>query len=793
MFKNHLRVAVRHLLKHKDSAFINIAGLTLGVASCVLIILYVQAEFSYDQFHQNKDRIYRVAFEVKTRSGSLGLAAVPPAVGPAMVNAFPELEKVERLHLPGTVLVSCGEKQFYENKLLLADSSFFEVFTFPLLSGSAATALRQPDDMVITAATAQKYFGAENPIGQTLVLNNHLSFKVVAVAHNLPRNSHFAFDFLVPFTALSSILERQPNEWGWAGANTYFLVNPGFNPGGLEALLPAFLERELGATRASRWRLYLQPLTAIYLHSSLGNEIGRTGNAGYAYVFLLVALFILVIACINFMNLATARSTERAREVGMRKVLGARRSSLIRQFLAESLITTVLALALGIVLVELTLPSFNALVQKQLQLDLFHNFTILGVLLLAGLIVGCLAGSYPALVLSGFQPVVSLKGGVKSHGSGTRFRQGLVVAQFAISIMLLAGMLMIGRQLEYMRNKSLGFNKEQVVVLPLRTGELTRRAGLIRNDLQKNSHVVSVALSSSIFNGDFSSASFRLEGAPEGERYQLAFYSVDQDFLPTMNIKIVAGRNFSNEIASDSSQALMVNVSAVKMLGWESPAAAIGKKLLGPGKDGNIIAVFEDFHINSLHEGLAPLVLEFGSSPTAFMLAKVAPGNAQATVQALEHSWQSIVTDHPFEAFFLDDALNRLYQTEQTISKLANYCSVLAICIACLGLFGLAAYTVERRTKEIGIRKVLGASVSGIIALLSREFASLVILANLLAWPAAYYALNLWLQDFAYRVHLSWWVFALAGGLALLIALLTVCAQAIKAALANPVEALRYE
>ncbi|MDZ7304890.1 MAG: ABC transporter permease [candidate division KSB1 bacterium] len=789
MFKNHLKIAARNLLKYKVYSFINIAGLAIGMACCLLILLYVQHELAYDHFHEKADRIYRILRHGRVQDSDYTIPVNPAPLAETLVREFPEVLAATRM-LSVKAFAECvvkyADKQFVENRILFADSTFFDIFTFSLLLGNSRTALDKPNRVVITEAMAQKYFGDENPMGKTLRINiggnADLAFTITGVAKDVPPNSHFHFDFLPSLVTLDW---SRSTSWGQNAFYTYFLLSKGYSAAQLEAKLPQLVQKYIARTMQFDDRFFVQPLTAIHLRSNYDLELEPNSDIIYVYIFSIIAFIVLLSACINFMNLATARSANRVREIGVRKVLGASRGQLLRQFLSESTILSVIAVLFAVGLLELFLPLFNRLAERQIAVDFTSNSFLLAGLIGMGLLVGILAGSYPAFFLSSFRPIVALRGKPQQGTRGAWLRSGLVFLQFAISIVLIIGTFVVERQLHYVRNKRLGFDKEHVVVIS-RASALGPRWQAFKHELMWSPNVIHTAGSSSVPGRYFDSTVFEAEGMDESQRLWYVF--ADEGFIETMGMEMVAGRNFSPEFATETS-AFILNETAVKKLGWEN---AVGKKLAGNARTGAIIGVVKDFHFESLHQEIHPLVMLFATSPS-YLSVRVRQANLHQTLTFLEEKWRSFVPDQPFEYSFLDEAFDKLYRSEERLEQIFGYFSTLAIFIACLGLFGLASFTAEQRTKEIGIRKVLGASVASILFLLSKDFGKLVLLANFIAWPVAWYAMNRWLQNYAYRIEIGWWVFALAGGLALIIAFATVSTQAFKAALANPVQVLRYE
>ena len=800
MFRNYLTVAVRNLLRHKVYSLINILGLAIGLTCCILILLYVQDDLSYDRHHEKADRIYRVIREIhmKGTDPSYSVGTLGPLAA-ALQDDFPEIQHAVRAHNRGT-WISYGDKGFFQSHRV-ADASILDVFTLPLIKGDPQTVLKDPYSILLTEQMAQKYFGDEGAIGKVVNVEDKYfggDYTITGILQDIPRNSHFYFDCLSSTVTPSSFMQDTWVIWHQASyrpVQTYLLLHEGHAPAELERKFPDFVERHMGAEVRAHMTYSLQPLTRIYLYSNVDYGIPWYGGITYVYLFSSIAFFILLIACINFMNLATARSANRAQEVGMRKVVGTHRVQLIGQFLGESILLSFLALLLAVVLVGLVLPAFNDLAGKPLSLNMDNSGLMLLGLPVIGLLVGLLAGSYPAFLLSAFQPVEVLKGTLKIGSKSTWLRRGLVVFQFSISIFLIIGTMIVYNQMEYIRNRKMGFAKEQIVVMNIlwQDQSLIQRYEIVKNEFLQHPNVLKATASLSLIGIWGSYDTFRLEDAP-GEEWRMLTLVVDEDFLETYEMKLIAGRNLPEGTVSDSSQAFILNETAVKKLGWTDP---IGKPLeLETNKGifrGNVIGVVKDFHTASLREEIAPTVLYKYQPLFRWISLKISSDNIPATMDFLKKKWKRLIPQRPFRSSFLDDDLDGMYRTEMRLSQIFRIFSLLAIFIACLGLLGLTSFTTQQRTKEIGIRKVLGASVSSIVLLLSKEFVKLVAVANIIAWPVAYYIMKNWLQDFAYRIDIGIETFVLGGVLALLIALITVGYQAVKAATANPVDALRYE
>jgi putative ABC transport system permease protein len=803
MLKNYLKIAVRNLKKNAVYSSINIAGLAVGMACCILITLYVLHELSYDKFHQNANRIFRVRLNLDLNGVLYQEPSIPFPAAEALARDFPEVEKAVRFYRNDDFpLVELGDRKFIEERFFFADAAVFEMFDFPLVKGEAKTAFSEPNSVVLSEDMARKYFGETDPLGQTLRYQKKFDLKVTGVMKNVPNNAHFKFDFLAPLQFQLNLWESQSgpggrhNQWFWTGAWTYLLLPDAHAAQNLTSKFPAFVTKYFPDRIKGGLTLALQPLTSIHLHSRLDNEIQPNSHILYIYIFSAIALLILVIACINFVNLSTAQSGTRAKEVGVRKVVGAGKSQLVGQMLGESIIAGLAAMLLAVGLVELLLPAFNRLTERQLTIGLLENWTG-GILILGmALLVGVLSGLYPAFFLSRFNPVSIFKRTLAVSGGNETFRKVLVVAQFAISIVLIIGLGVVHRQLHFLQQKSLGFDKEQILFVKARP-TVNAKFETFRTELLKDPGILNVAGTSNIPGEGAFGYRFVPEGGSIDKPAMLPLLLIDYDFLETAGIKIMQGRGIARTSPSDQAEAFLLNEKAAASLGWKDDA--IGKKmqLFAPGtnqigKSGYIVGVIQDYHFESLHHEIKPLVLTYANWYDYYAV-KIGAGNFTERLATLENTWKTFSPDWPLEYSFLDRKLEQLYGGEQKLAQVINYFTIIAVILACLGLFGLSSFAAERRTKEIGIRKVLGASVTSIVSLLSSDFVKLVLLANLIAWPVGWYAMHKWLQGFAYRATLDAWTFVFASAGALGIALLTVSFQAIKAAVANPVEALRYE
>ena len=785
MLKNYLKIALRNIKRHKGYSFINIVGLAIGMACCILILLWVQDELSYDRFHENADDIYRVIQDINFADHSTTWTITQGPLGPSLKEDFPEIINATRITDRGFRLTY--DDKGYDEEVGMADGSLFEMFTFPLVKGDPATALSDPFCIVLTEEMAAKYFGDEDPIGKTIKANNQWDFQVTGVMKNVPHNSHLQFDFLIPFI-FGRELNYTVDRWGNSQFRTYVQLPKGALAQDVISKISGYLFEK--PTIEKDARLNLQPLTRIHLYSNYEFDSAH-GDITYVTLFSLIAFFILLIACINFMNLATARSGNRAKEVGMRKVAGAHKIDIIRQFYGESILLASIALLLAVVLVWLLLPVFNNLAAKELSLDIPGNLSILLGLLCIAIVTGIISGSYPAFFLSAFQPVMVLKGLRLSSSKGSLFRKILVVFQFSLTILLIICTIGVYNQLNYMRNRKLGYDKEYMIYFGMR-GDTREKFDSVKNELLQNPNILGVTASSNVptYGYTFSNSLWRWEGQNPDEEILMRAVFIDIDYLKSFGMEIAEGRSFSKEFPTDATEAIMVNEEAVKVMGMESP---VGKRLSLQDQNFKIIGVVKNYHFMPLRQEIDPLILLYYPQYCGVLFARLKSDHIPQTIGYKEDVCKKFAPGYPFNYHFLDEALDRLYRSEQRIGTLFRYFSILAILISCLGLLGLASFMAEQRTKEIGIRKVLGATASNIVALLSKEFTKWVIVANIFAWPIAYFALSKWLQSYAYKTNIALLSFVLSGALALLIALATVSYQSIKAALANPVDSLRYE
>ncbi len=799
MFKNHVKIALRSLMRTKVYTALNVFGLAIGLACLSLIAAWSFDELSYDRFHSKHERIFRVVSTITSNSETFDQAVTSPPIATTLERDFPEVENAVRLDM-NDCIVRYGEKQFEEDGILFADQSLFEIFDYGLNQGDINTALREPYSIVLTKSIARKYFEEENPVGKTMTLylydpdGKGASYKVTGVTPDPPQNAHFTFNIIGSFSTYEAVAEDADNRWFENSNYTYVLLREGADPGVFEHKLPDFAERYLGDAMREKNMLYsfaLQPVPDIHLHSHLRYEIQANGSLGTVYIFATIGLFILLIACINYMNLATARSLGRAKEVGVKKVLGAGKSQLVRQFLVESTTVTAIALAFAMLLIELLQPAFFELTGK--QFDRIFSMDLL--LFISGitLLVGLLSGLYPAFFISRFKAAYVLKGSFKSSASGILLRKSLVVLQFAIAIALLSGIAVVKSQMDFIHSKDLGFDKDGLLTLKVSGfAEVQQGIAPFKSELLSNRAIHGVSVSRGLIGGGLGGRYLEtVDGSGKAISTTIYLHWVDTDFLDVYGIELIAGRRFSH---ADSQDVYLVNEAAVRAFGWENPQQAPGKPFKTEGREGRVIGVVQDFHFAPLQQRIAPVMIRL-ARPNVFsnISVRLETATLSETVGFIEKTWRRHFPEALLQTSFLDDRLAQHYRQQQLFGVIFTAFVILSLVIACLGLFGLAALAARQRTKEIGIRKVLGATVTNVVALLSKDFVKLVLLANLVAWPVAWYAMNKWLKNFAYRIDIGWWVFALAGGLALVIALLTVSTQAVRVALANPVESLRYE
>jgi putative ABC transport system permease protein len=804
MLRHFFQIAWRNLLKRKFYSFINIAGLTVGMTCCVLITMYVRNELSYDRYHAKGDRIYRVLQTF--RSVKKGENPGPPTpqdfqvwgcapVGPALQKDFPEIEKVVRFMSPTSLLLQQGEKRIQQDNLLCMDSTAFDVFSWKMLAGDPHTALVGPNKMVLTRAVARKFFGDKNPIGQTLLADNSVNFLVTGVMEDVPPNSQFTFNGLI---SMATAREQQGNfvftSWGYVDFYTYLLLKNNTDIQSLQSRASAFLNRNDPDDKG--FSISFEKMAGAYLHSVATRQPGPTGSLTNVYLFSCIAVFIMLIACINFMNLSTARSLERAKEVGVRKVLGVRPSSLMWQFLGESVLLSLAAGGAALLLASAGVSLIGQLSGKDLSaFNLFSPLILLTMLAFA-VFVGIVAGAYPAWFLSGFKAISVLKGKFNPSGQGISLRKALVVFQFTVSIVLIAGTIIVYNQLAFVNRHDLGFQKDQMLIIDFEgDNKVEDHIETIKDAIARQPGVVSAAASRAVPGEFLPNAGTQIQ-TPDGQMgFQIPFiYEIDFDFIPTYHIPLVAGRTYSRSFQTDSAQSMVINEAAARLYGYQNPADAVGKKFDQWGRKGTIIGVVKDFNFRSLHQKVEPLTLRYGY-PFALnrISVSVKADNIPATIAGLKSTWDRLAPQRPFLYHFLDQSFDEQYQSDQHFGQLFTFFSCLAIFIACLGLFGLSTFMAQQRIKEIGIRKTLGSSQGAIVMLLSKDFIKLVLVAIVISVPLCWWVMNDWLQGFAYHIRIGPLVFIESGLIALAIALATMTWQSLKAAMINPILSLRND
>jgi putative ABC transport system permease protein len=795
MVKNYLKIALRNIKKHKGYSFINIAGLAVGMTCCILILLWVHDELSYDRYHEKASRIYRITYAEEI-GGAYDHYAVPPFVAaPAFEAEVPEIIAYTRLW-GRTGLITYNDKKFEERKIFYVDKDFFKIFTHEFIEGEPATALENPGSIVLTQSMAKKIFGGESSLGKTVNLNADGDLKVTGVVKDVRRNSHFRFNYLVSMNTIQGPRTEYLDDWFVISGWSYILLDERADSKVVERKLAPIVDKHAGEEAqqyGQKMFYFLQPLTDIHLRSHLEGEIEGNGDIRYVYVFSIIAAFILMIACINFMNLSTARSASRGKEVGLRKILGAYKKRLVVQFITESICFSFLALVLAFNLVWILLPAFNKLTGKEITITSLVTWIV--VLGLFGLVAftGIVAGSYPAFYLSSFQPIDTLRKKIQRGSQRSIIRTFLVIFQFTISIILIASTFIVLKQLSFMKNQKLGFNKEQVLAVRIKGKVFQDQFEAFKNELKKNANITEASYSNGIPGRMSTILTTFLEGQPDSISYTFDFIFSDYDFLKTYEIDLVKGRDFSREFEADKEGVYLINETAAAKLGWgeETLGKKIGfsRELMRP-----IVGIVKDFHYKSLRQTIGPLAIYLRPGYDNYLSLKMNTDDVSATLSYIEKTWNAFEKERSFEYFFVDENFDSLYHSEEQLSQIITFFAFVAIFVACLGLFGLASYTAEQRTKEFGIRKVLGASVGSILLQLSRNFLKWVLVANLIAWPVTYIVMkNYWLSNFPFRIQLSLLIFVGAGMIALAIALLTVSYQSIKAAVANPADSLRYE
>ncbi len=810
MTKTNVKIAWRNLTRNRSHAFINLLGLAIGIACCLLIILWVVDEWRYDRWHTKADRTYRVTSEVKFGGSHQHFAVSPAPLSAALVNDFPEVETAMRFRDYGSALVKHGTQHYKESNILFADSSVFDVFSLEIIKGDRERALAKPNAVVVNERTARKYFPNDDPIGQKLTFDDREEYFVSAVMTDMPGQSHFQADLLV---SLKGVKESEEQVWVSHNFHTYYVLREGADVGAFEAkLFPHLVEKYISPQvekimgmpfselekSGSFVKYHYQPLTDIHLHSDLMVELGANGSSRYVWIFLMAAFFILLIACVNFMNLSTARSTMRAKEIGVRKVMGSGRIRLIGQFLVEAVLMTGMAFVVGLLLTTLVLPSYNVLADKQLSIP-FSSPAFWGISFLMVAVVGLIAGSYPAFYLSSFRPIKTLAGHFFRKGGNLNLRNSLVVFQFMIATLLIIATFVVNQQVHFIQNKNLGYDRQQILILD-NADPLNEKAFTLKKELLKHPQIETVTVSGYLPTPSYRSDSplCKSQEFQEDNCVAIQMWQVDEDYIPAFGMELAVGRNFSSNMPTDSN-AVIINERAAKLLGFADP---IGRKVYrGKGQDDSggiameeatIIGVVKDFHFENLRQNIGALSLWLNPAP-GFISMKITTDDLPTLIASVERDWKAVAPGQPFSHRFMDESFDQIYRSEMRISRIFSVFSWLSIIVACLGLFGLAAFTTERRIREIGIRKVLGATTTGLVRLLSQDFLKWVLVALILAMPIAWYFTDRWLEDFAYRVALPWQTFALTACLVIIIAFITVSFQSVRAALADPAESLKSE
>lgn len=790
MFNNYLKILVRTIKRQKFYSFVNIAGLSIGMACTILILLLVRYENSYDKFHKDFDRIYRIYTRQSYAGDQTDMAPTMLPLAPALKEDFPEIEYAVRISDRRCLVASEAEK-FYE-KIIYTEPSFFKIFSFSLLKGNPETVLNEPYSIVITDNFSEKYFGDTDPVGKTLRINNENNFKVTGVLKKLPYNSHLRSGFFASFSSFPEEDKDRLNDWtSFSNDYTYIKLMENTDPKGLEQKLPDFIERHIDSRARDVYSLFLQPLKSIRF-SNLDYDFAPVSDSVYLKVFTILAGFILLIACINFMNLSTARSSARAKEIGIRKVTGAGRTNLIKQLMSESIFLSFIALVFSLIIICLILPEFNRFLVKDIKINFFEQSSVFILLVAVALTTGLISGSYPAFYISSFLPVNILRGIAIKSGTKGYFRNSLIVFQFSLSILFLIGTVTVFKQVDFMKNKDLGFNDENMVVIRLPDSNSRERYEILKRELLENPAIISASASSGTpGSGRSSRYDFYAEGYPESEAFHLFTLSVDYDFIDNFGIRMVNGRIFSKEYANDLTGSYIINEAAVKKFGWDEP---LGKILdMGGKRKGEVIGIMKDFHYYSIRTEIFPVIMTVIPKNFEYLSVKIKEENTLSALKFIESKWKEFSPNYPFTHFMPRSKFDNYYRYEERIGKLLTVSTVLAVFICCLGLLGLISYMINRRAREISIRKVVGASTTGLTVLLSKTFVKLAVLSNIIAWPVAYLSLKSWLNNFPYHSNMTIGIFLAAGSAGAVIMFLTVSVQIIRTAAANPVKNLKYE
>lgn len=788
MFKNYIKTSLRNIFRQRSYILINFIGLTIGMTICILLFLFVQYESSYDRFHPHADRIYRVISQDQDENGIDTFIFTPAPLAPALLGDFPEIENAVRFSDNEIEITSKG-RRFYET-VFFADKEIFDIFAVKLIQGNKNSALEDPRSLLISENSAKKYFKDANPVGQTVSFWGETDYTITGVFEDIPKNSHLRFELLGSF---ENFHRRHQNQWGISNYFTYILLKKNTSILSIEAKLPEFIDRHKGldARRVYKFNFIFQPITQIHLNSHWRGEIAANTKMSTLYIFSAVALFVLLIACFNSINLSIARFSSRAQEVGIRKVIGASQFQLVQQFLGESFFLTLMSFPAALALVEGLLPLFNSLSGRDLNMQYSNNLPLLIFLLFILIFTAFISGLYPAVFISSFQPVKVFRKIYKSGLNISFFRKSLVVIQFVFSLIFIISTLVISHQLHYIRTRNLGFNRKYIAMIPINEPDILQRRETVKAEFLKNPNIISATTTSYFPGKSVYRQNYWKEGMDENYYDMIHWLDIDHDFITTFQLELIAGRDFNKNIESDTGGAYILNESAAAAMGWDSDSVI--DKSFKLAEKGRIIGIVKDFHFRSLHQEIGPLVLYIWPEALKYFAVRLNPDSIQKGLNHLKSVWGSVASQQPFEYFFLDDEYDKLYKTEQRLGKIFGYVTLLSVLIACLGLFGLASFSAEKRTKEIGIRKVLGASIQRIIWLMSKEFILWIAIANLVAWPVAYYAMQQWLQNFAYRISPEIWTFLLSASFILAVAFLTVSIKALRSALSDPVKTLRYE
>lgn len=795
MFKNYLIISLRNLKKTKGYSLINIAGLTIGIVSFLLILIYSGYEITYDDHHKNIDQIFAVTNKFPQGNSIVEFAVLPAPLSPKIKEEYVEIEKASRYYQSKVLLLKNGDKGFYEDNIYFADNDFLEIFDFPLKSGNSGSPLKEKYSVILSEYTARKYFGDNDPAGKNIVLDNKFNLTVTGVLEELPSNSFFHFDMLVPFSLLVEIQgEDWLTDWHNNKYNTFVKLNKGVSSKVFERKIRNFISNhsDKRSGSGSKSSIGLEPFKNIHFSDITGYYTERRTSKIYIFIFLSIGFLILLISCVNYINIMTAKSVNRSGEIGLRKVVGATKFSLFKQFIGESVLYNYIALIFALLIIAIILPSFSNLTEQDLKFTGLLNSDMIIILLIIPPVVGFLAGCYPALIISSLQPVTAIKSKLKFNLKGSGFKQGLIIFQLSVTVFLIICTLTINRQLSFIKSKNLGFNKDQVIILPIQGEELKLRMDTFKNELLGNPEIKSVSFSDQLPSNINKTRFLTWEGSSAGKDLSVSFNRIDHDFIDTYDLNIIEGRNFQKDFPSDYNHAVIVNKTLINSIGWHS---SVGKTLSSTqGEDKyRIIGVIEDFHFRSLRNEIKPLMFLLNKTYIKYISIKISTSNFNSAVKTIGSVWKKINSDYPFNFLFFDEQFEKMYRFESKTGQIFRYFSFLAIIISCLGLFGLISFTAEQRSREIGLRKVLGASVNSIVILLSSNFLKLIVISNIIAIPVSFYIIRKWLNEFAYRTSVGFDVFVLAVILSFAVSIMTIFFRAVKAAYANPIDVIKYE